>query len=83
MESQTPRVLRQSNAEDGWATLSPKSMLTTVYKHRQLILRMTRRELEGRFKGSRLGILWVILQPLLMLGVCSRACLSSTLLRRL
>ena len=69
MESQTPRVLRQSNAEDGWATLSPKSMLTTVYKHRQLILRMTRRELEGRFKGSRLGILWVILQPLLMLGV--------------
>lgn len=69
MESQTPRVLRQSNAEDGWVTLSPKSMLTTVYKHRQLILRMTRRELEGRFKGSRLGILWVILQPLLMLGV--------------
>lgn len=69
MESQTPRVLRQSNAENGLATLSPKSMLTSVYKHRQLILRMARRELEGRFKGSRLGIFWVILQPLLMLAV--------------
>lgn len=69
MESQTPRVLRQSNAENGWATLSPKSMLTSVYRNRQLILRMARRELEGRFKGSRLGILWVILQPLLMLAV--------------
>lgn len=69
MENKTPRVLRQSNAENGWATLSPKSMLMSVYTHRQLILRMARRELEGRFKGSRLGILWVILQPLLMLAV--------------
>jgi lipopolysaccharide transport system permease protein len=69
MESQTPRVLHQSTAESGWATLSPKSMLTSVYTNRQLILRMARRELEGRFKGSRLGILWVILQPLLMLAV--------------
>ena len=69
MDSRTPQVLRQPNAGNGWAALSPRTMIASVLTHWRLILRMARRELEGRFKGSRLGILWVILQPLLMLAV--------------
>lgn len=69
MESKTPRVLRQANAEGGWAGVTPIAMLSTIWTHRRVILRMAGRELESRFKGSRLGFLWVILQPLLMLGV--------------
>lgn len=69
MESKTPRVLRQANAEGGWAGVTPHAMLSTIWTHRRVILRMAGRELESRFKGSRLGFLWVVLQPLLMLGV--------------
>lgn len=51
------------------ADASIGAMLRSVYGHRVLILRMARRELESRFRGSRLGLAWVVLQPLLMLAV--------------
>ena len=34
-----------------------------------LILRLTRREVVGRYQGSYLGLLWSLLNPLIMLGV--------------
>ena len=43
--------------------------LAAGYGNRWLVVRMSRREIEARFKGSLLGILWSILTPLLMLGV--------------
>lgn len=53
----------------GKTSISPISMLRSLVTHRVLILRMARRELEARFRGSRLGLLWIVLQPLLMLVV--------------
>jgi lipopolysaccharide transport system permease protein len=47
----------------------PWSVFSSAWKHRRLILRLARREVEARYKGSALGILWMILLPLLMLGV--------------
>ena len=44
-------------------------MFRCLYANRFLILRMSRREMESRFRGSRLGLAWVVLQPLLMLAV--------------
>ncbi|MGA3067900.1 MAG: ABC transporter permease [Tepidisphaeraceae bacterium] len=47
----------------------PWAVFTTAWTHRRLIARLARREVEARYKGSALGILWMVLLPLLMLGV--------------
>lgn len=50
----------------------PTSLLAAVHslwKHRQLIRKMTKREVVGRYKGSFLGLGWSFLNPLLMLCV--------------
>lgn len=41
----------------------------TLGQHRDLLVQCTRREIEGRYRGSHLGVLWALLTPLLMLGV--------------
>jgi lipopolysaccharide transport system permease protein len=45
--------------------------ITIAITHRQLILRVVRREVEQRYRGSMLGILWTLLTPLIMLAVYS------------
>jgi lipopolysaccharide transport system permease protein len=42
---------------------------TKLYRHRDLVVQFTRRELELRHKGSRLGHLWAILKPMSMLAL--------------
>jgi lipopolysaccharide transport system permease protein len=39
------------------------------WQHRDLIRRMIRREIAGRYLGSVLGIAWAVIQPLIMLCV--------------
>jgi lipopolysaccharide transport system permease protein len=48
---------------------SLKSMVDSLWLHRQLIAQMTKREVIGRYKGSAMGLLWSFLNPLLMLVV--------------
>jgi len=43
--------------------------LLDLYRHRALITVLTARELKARYRGSVLGFLWSLLNPLLMLGV--------------
>lgn len=43
------------------------SSLNYFWQHRQLILALSRREILGRFQGSFLGRLWLVLAPLFML----------------
>jgi lipopolysaccharide transport system permease protein len=45
------------------------ALLRTLGAHRQLIARMVRREVVGRYRGSAMGLAWSFLNPLLMLGV--------------
>lgn len=40
----------------------------TLWRNRELLLVLTRRELSSRFAGSMAGVLWAYLQPLLMVG---------------
>lgn len=40
-----------------------------LWRHRQLTLRLIRRDVAGRYKGSLLGWGWSLIQPLLLLGV--------------
>jgi len=45
------------------------SIFSKFYKNRDLIFQFTRREIEMRHKGSRLGHLWALLTPLMMLSL--------------
>ena len=42
-----------------------------VFAYRQMIFRLVKRDLRGRYKGSVLGFLWTFLNPLLQLVVYS------------
>lgn len=48
---------------------SPKALLSTLWRQKGLIFTLTKREIEGRYKGSMFGILWSILTPLMMVSV--------------
>ncbi|MFN8505818.1 ABC transporter permease [Kouleothrix sp.] len=47
--------------------LNPLHMVRALWRHRDLIRQFTRREIEGRYKGSFLGILWSFVNPLVLL----------------
>lgn len=45
------------------------ALFTSLYQHRELIGEMSRRDILGRYRGSILGILWSLVQPLIMLAI--------------
>ncbi|WP_354003751.1 ABC transporter permease [Ramlibacter aurantiacus] len=50
----------------------PVSLLSlprSLHRHRALILQLVRREVTGRYKGSVMGILWSLVNPILMLAM--------------
>ncbi|MDD5320852.1 MAG: ABC transporter permease [Methylococcales bacterium] len=51
------------------APVSFKSLTLSLWRNRQLILQMTKREVIGRYKGSVMGLLWSFLNPVFMLIV--------------
>ena len=48
---------------------SPLAMVISVWAHRNLILRLTKREISSRYRGSFLGLAWSFFNPLLMLSI--------------
>lgn len=49
--------------------VSPKALLASLKTNRDLILALTRREIEGRYRGSTFGLAWSFFNPLLMLAI--------------
>ena len=49
--------------------LSPIELMCAPWRHRYLVLRLGRREIEVRYRGSVLGLFWAIMQPLVLLVV--------------
>lgn len=47
--------------------LNPIALLRNLWQHRDLVGQFTRRDIEGRYRGSFLGILWSFITPLIML----------------
>lgn len=45
------------------------SLARSLWRNRQLIVQMTRREVAGRYKGSVLGLAWSFFNPVFMLAV--------------
>ena len=41
----------------------------SLWRNRQLIVQMTRREVVGRYRGSTMGLAWSFLNPVFMLAV--------------
>ncbi|MCX7011315.1 MAG: ABC transporter permease [Candidatus Sumerlaeota bacterium] len=44
-------------------------MLPTLFRHRELILRLVKRDLKVRYKSSVLGFLWSVAKPLLLVAI--------------
>ncbi len=49
--------------------ISVNSIVASMWHNRQLILQMTKRDVIGRYKGSVMGILWSLFNPLFLLGI--------------
>lgn len=49
--------------------LSPFHLIRSLWKHRQLILDLAKRDALGKYKGSKLGVLWSFLTPVFMLTI--------------
>ncbi|MBK1890242.1 ABC transporter permease [Undibacterium sp. 14-3-2] len=49
--------------------ISPFYAIHSLWQHRQLILDMAGRDALGKYKGSRLGIIWSLLTPVFMLAI--------------
>ncbi|MDQ3267409.1 MAG: ABC transporter permease [Pseudomonadota bacterium] len=47
--------------------LSITSLIVSLWRNRQIIVQMTKREVVGRYKGSVIGLLWSFFNPILML----------------
>jgi lipopolysaccharide transport system permease protein len=47
----------------------PFGGFASAWAHRKLVLRLARREIETKYRGSLLGVLWSIITPLFMLMV--------------
>jgi lipopolysaccharide transport system permease protein len=47
----------------------PFAFLRSGWKHRELIQTLARRKIELRYRGSQLGFLWTIINPLMLLAV--------------
>jgi lipopolysaccharide transport system permease protein len=48
---------------------SPREMVASFWRNRQLIYNLAQREVVGRYKGSMLGIFWSLATPIFMLAV--------------
>lgn len=47
----------------------PRRVARDLWSHRELVGQLTRRDVVGRYRGSYLGLLWSLLNPLFMLAV--------------
>ncbi|HEX2852225.1 MAG TPA: ABC transporter permease [Opitutaceae bacterium] len=52
-----------------FAHLNPAALLRDLFRHRELLRQFTFRNFHTRHKGSYLGIVWAMLNPLLLLGL--------------
>lgn len=49
--------------------LNPVTMVRSLWADRRVALAIAKREVEGRYRTHRLGLLWIIVSPLVLLGV--------------
>jgi len=55
--------------QSSWKYLNPFSTLWGIWKGRDLLNQLVRRNIEGRYKGTIMGLVWMVVTPLVMLAV--------------
>lgn len=48
---------------------SPKALVISLYRNRELVSSLVKREVAGRYRGSSLGILWSLFHPIALLAL--------------
>jgi lipopolysaccharide transport system permease protein len=48
---------------------NPRQLVANLLRHRELLWQFTLREVQGRYRETRLGVLWALLSPLATLAV--------------
>lgn len=48
---------------------SPQEMVASLWRNRELAMALIKREVQGKYRGSALGLLWSFVQPVLMLAI--------------
>jgi lipopolysaccharide transport system permease protein len=67
MANNTMREITKQQAS--WKHLNPFSALLGIWKYRDLLGQLIRRNIEGRYKGTIMGLVWMVVTPLVMLAV--------------
>jgi len=50
-------------------SVSPVACVATLWRHRQLVLALVKREVSGRYRGSVMGLTWSFFNPLVLLVI--------------
>ena len=50
-------------------TVAPRAMVVHLWRYRELITRLIKRDVVGRYKGSLLGLAWSFVTPIIMLVI--------------
>ncbi|HEY1685817.1 MAG TPA: ABC transporter permease [Tepidisphaeraceae bacterium] len=69
MSSYSTSIQGDANVRAPRWGVSPWAIFATAWRDRSLIYQLAKREVESRYRGSMLGIVWSLLVPLFMLGV--------------
>jgi lipopolysaccharide transport system permease protein len=67
MANDTMREITRRQAS--WKYLNPFSALWGIWKGRDLLNQLVRRNIEVRYKGTVMGLVWMVVTPLVMLAV--------------
>ena len=52
-----------------YARKRPMSTYADVYRYRELLGNLFRRDLQAKYRGSALGVLWTVANPIMLMGV--------------
>lgn len=51
------------------SSISPVALSASIWRHRATIRALAKREVQSKYRGSVLGVLWSLINPLLMLAI--------------
>ena len=69
LNAATPELSPPADWQTSDVPLNPLGPLLTMWRHRALIFRLGRRDIEALYRGTWLGLCWLVIQPLLLLAV--------------
>lgn len=68
-EREPPARVDASGRRRRWSWLVPRGIVSSGWRNRHLVLQLARREVEARYRGSLLGIVWAFVLPVFLLAV--------------